>query len=392
MALERSGYPTFDIYTGALRIFWKEDAAGKKRRYMSCTASSTIKDDQGHEIVEAAIDKMARTAHESGMTIFLNHSYEVPEDVFGTVTAATSIARAAGMDLFKDLDFEVLVNESNPRASQTADAIEGGAKLGVSIGALVREYEPLNNKRGFSDGGRILDLDLKEASIVGLPANPRSWVHYATKAIRRYTRDQAREEDMDEPIVINNSVIVEETQADEDETLALLDQVVDPDISKVFTTEDIPSAPPQDPPAEVEPEVTEAEAETEPETPDASDGTADDSPDSVTASETPDALHILSTAIDNSAMGLAQEAVEIALRVSKQAILERDESIKQLTEDRDAALVALRTATAIIEKIATLPLGRKATFAAQVTDYRRNVQSVYSPEFMKFLQEPSNES
>lgn len=379
MALERSGHPTFDIYTGALRIFWKEDAAGKRRRYMSCTASSTIKDDQGHEIVEAAIDKMARVAHDSGMTIFLNHSYQVPEDVFGSVTTATAITRAAGMDLFKDLDFEVQVNESNPRAVQTADAIEGGAKLGVSIGALVRDYEP-SERKSFTEGGKILDLDLKEASIVGLPANPRSWVHYATKAIRRFEREQAREVPM--------SDLIEETQEDEDATLALLDQAVGVDVEKVFTTESIPQAPVEEPEA-AEPE---ADAAAEPETPEVPDGAAEDSPDSVVASETPDALGILNSAIENSAAELAIGAMENALLVAKQAIADRDVSIATLKQERDAALEALRTATAIVEKIATLPLGRKATFNAQVTDYRRSLSAVYSPEFMKFLQEPTRES
>ncbi len=384
MALERSSGPTFDIYTGALRIFWKEDAAGKKRRYMSCTASSTIRDDQGHEIVEAAIDKMARAAHQSGMTIFLNHSYEVPEDVFGSVVTATAISRAAGMDLYKDLDLEVQVNEANPRAVQTADAIEGGAKLGVSIGALVRDYEP--SKKSFSDGGTILDLDLKEASVVGLPANPRSWVHYATKAIRRYEREQAKEITNMSDFQIAD--LVEETQADEDATLALLDQAAAVDVEKVFTTESIPQAPVEEPVAA----ESEADAAAEAETPEEPDGAAEDSPVSVAASETTDALTILSDAIENSAAGLAVEAMESGLLVAKQALAERDVTIKQLTQERDAALEALRTATAIVEKIATLPLGRKAVFKTQVTDYRANLSNVYGPEFMKFFQEPTHES
>jgi chorismate mutase len=103
----------------------------------------------------------------------------------------------------------------------------------------------------------------------------------------------------------------------------------------------------------------------------------------VTASETAEAM--LAKALDISAETLSMEALKTILGTVREEITKRDESIVQLTQERDAALEALQKATVIVETIAKLPLGRKARFENQVKDYRSNISGVYGPEVMKFL-------
>jgi hypothetical protein len=148
-------------------------------------ASSTIRDHHGDEITEKALRKMASTA--VGMTIFLNHEYKVPTDVFGTVERAKvvksgDVDKRTGNPIY-DLRVGIKVAKSNPFAVDTYNQIhDDGVKLGISIGAMVPEGGASFIKEG---GGRyrVDDADLVEASIISLPANSRSWVDHAVKAL-----------------------------------------------------------------------------------------------------------------------------------------------------------------------------------------------------------------
>jgi hypothetical protein len=107
----------------------------------------------------------------------------VPEDVLGSAETAEVVDR--GIDgngnPVVDLDFDILVNHTNPRAVSTWEAINAGVKLGTSIGAIVKDAKKKK------DGGLVIsDLQLLEASIVGIPANPRSWVQYAVKSLEDF--------------------------------------------------------------------------------------------------------------------------------------------------------------------------------------------------------------
>lgn len=170
----------FKLHTGLLRAYEQELPDGTKRKKFRTTASSTVTDLAGDEMKISAIEKMAAQARR-GMTIFLNHSYNVPEDVLGSCDDAHVIQRGfdtSGAPVI-DLDFDIGLLESNPRAIQAWDAINSGVRLGTSIGAIVRHA---TKKK---DGGLVIDdVDLLEASLVGIPANPRSWVHYAVRSIK----------------------------------------------------------------------------------------------------------------------------------------------------------------------------------------------------------------
>ena len=161
----------FNILTGMLNVPDTKEYNGEERRRVKTVASSTLTDRQGDQMTLKALNQMAESAQ--GMTIFLNHSYKVPEDVFGVVSEAKAIQRG---DVW-DLDFDIDVEEDNPRAVQTHKSIIRGVKLGTCVGAIVKD--------AYKEDDHIVidDVVLLEASIVGIPANPRSFVQYAVKAL-----------------------------------------------------------------------------------------------------------------------------------------------------------------------------------------------------------------
>jgi hypothetical protein len=183
---------TFKLFSGALKAYTDKESGRKRVR---CTASSTVEDLHGDEIDVSCVMSMANQAMAKGMTIFLNHEYKVPEDIFGKTIHAQAQKQGTDPKSLKDvwdLDLDTEVNESNPRAIETWEAIQGGITVGVSIGAMIRDWEFRDAKKQWEGGLLIKDVELLEASMVGIPANPRSWVKQAARSIRRsYKSDEA---------------------------------------------------------------------------------------------------------------------------------------------------------------------------------------------------------
>ncbi len=140
------------------------------------TASSDEVDLATDRFSMSALKRMEATF--PSMTIFLNHKYAVPEDVFGQVKSAQLVKREG----HNDLDLEIEVETNNERAMQTYSMIKGGRVLGVSVGVIVTAArysdEEVNGRKVLE----ITDVATLEASIVGIPANRRSWVRGALKA------------------------------------------------------------------------------------------------------------------------------------------------------------------------------------------------------------------
>jgi uncharacterized small protein (DUF1192 family) len=166
----------FRFVTKALSI---EPEADGKRRFHTI-ASSTVKDLGNDEMRITALEDMA-VSFRRGLNIFMNHSYKVPEDVFGRSDSAEirdSGERAKSGATIWDLHIGGVVNDPNPRASQLADSMEGGyVTFGTSVGAIVKAHQ--RNKDGGLD---IEHVDCKEGSIVGIPMNQRSWTQKAATA------------------------------------------------------------------------------------------------------------------------------------------------------------------------------------------------------------------
>ena len=161
------------------------DSDGKMR--LHGIASSTVLDRQGHEIRASALSDM-ETSASNNMTIFLNHEYKVPEDVAGSVERA-SIRSHPTDPAIRDLVLDIVINEANPRAVNAWQAIQKGTQLGLSIGAQIPEGGAHRDKK---TGAFVIEhVNLMETSLVGVPANPRSWVEYAVKSLNGIVSEQA---------------------------------------------------------------------------------------------------------------------------------------------------------------------------------------------------------
>lgn len=147
-------------------------------------ASSTIRDHHGDRITIKALRQMAVSA--DGMTIFMNHSYNIPGDVFGAVEKC-HVSKSDEKDAKTGEPIYLLrmgigVAETNPDAVSTWRLInEDKVKLGLSIGAMVPDGGATFDQK---DKSYIIDdVDLVETSVIGIPANPRAWIDYAVKAL-----------------------------------------------------------------------------------------------------------------------------------------------------------------------------------------------------------------
>lgn len=154
---------------------------GDGKKVIHGVASSTTKDLHGDIITLSGLEDMEKSA--VGLTVYLNHSYNVPDDVGGTITKA--VIRQKGVDQNGDpnyqLEVDIEVEDDNPAAVQTHKYLLKGRKLGLSIGAMI----PKDGAKRQKDGSYIIEhVLLLELSMVGIPANPKSWVDYAASALR----------------------------------------------------------------------------------------------------------------------------------------------------------------------------------------------------------------
>lgn len=353
---------TFNLYSGLLKAFTAEDGT----RRIRTTASSTATDRRGHEITEGAIRNMAASA-KNNMTIFLNHSYKVPEDVFGSVEDVAVINR----DGVWDLDFEVRLNEANPRAVKTYEAIQGGTKLATSIGANI-----IRDKVRKSDGGGQIfdDLELVEASIVALPANPRTWIHYMLKALK----DAPLELDGDD----SEEEEEEHTHDEEEETTEEAAAPVPPSSSIEPTAVVAESTLVAESEA---PDETEPAQEGQPTEPETADAPAEEPAAEEEAEETsaiPEGLTEFSELV-----GLLKSAMGELVDTRKERDEEHAGRIAAETE-RDKAIADLGKAQSIVEGIAALPIGRRTGFDDYVREFRTKFSDVYGDDFLKMLEKP----
>ena len=166
---------TFKIFAPMLKASMGPD--GKMR--LHGIASSTVKDRHGDTMQPSALVDMERSAN-NNLTIFLNHSYNVPEDVAGHVERALLRSHPQDPDIH-DLAMDIVVNETNDRAVKAWEAINGGTQLGLSIGAMIPDGGADRDRK--SGAYSINHVELLETSLVGVPANPRSWVEYAVKSL-----------------------------------------------------------------------------------------------------------------------------------------------------------------------------------------------------------------
>lgn len=175
----------FQVLTRGVEALVRKDADGNDRKVIRGIASSTVQDRYGDILTEACQVSMLQQC--ADLTMWLNHSYKVPEDILGTQTQAT-LERATddeGNDCL-DLVIEVTIDEENPRAVKSWQHIQNGTKLAFSIGGFFKDYE-IQDDDTYWYIFIVNDIDLIEISLVGIPANPRAYtrsLEYATDKIR----------------------------------------------------------------------------------------------------------------------------------------------------------------------------------------------------------------
>jgi len=372
----------FNVFSGLLKAYDAED--GKKR--IKTVASSTLTDRQGDQMTLKALQSMASSAE--GMTVFLNHSYSVPEDVFGIVKTANIEQRG---DEF-DLDFDIEVEEDNPRAVATHKSIIRGVKLGTSVGALVKDAW-----KDRSTGVTVIDdVALLEASIVGIPANPRSFVHYAIKALEEAEEKSEKEADRREDQPDNAT----EAREEGDEKVASpspaesVDSDNMPDVTTVEGGVENPT-----PAAAPEPEAAQEGDAPAPES--SADGTTKSTEPEKTAApakEPMPASELDSDVVGDEAKNLLAmkqadfttllKMVESAtgeLVEAKKALWDANKKVAALERERDEANANVELAKQFVNKLAELPIGRRASHAAVISDFHTKFSGIYEPDFIKML-------
>jgi len=83
---------------------------------------------------------------------------------------------------------------------------------------------------------------------------------------------------------------------------------------------------------------------------------------------------------------VALKAFDVFMRSYADRIVDLEKQLTLVKQERDEANEALSIATEIIDKIASLPIGRKTSFKHTVGEFRTRLSGVYDDEFIKFLE------
>jgi len=351
----------FKMYSDMLTASLGTD--GKKR--LKGIASSTTKDLHGDTMLETALRDMERDANDN-MTIFVNHSYNVPEDVVGSVERAIVVQRGVDGDGNPnwDLDMTVLIDEANPRALKSWEHIQNGTKLGLSIGAMIPEGGATREKKNGTL--TIAHVALMETSVVSIPANPRSWIGGAVKALKAAEKQQSMEPDTIEP----------EVQED-----------LEPEVQETSVHIEIDTGPePADPPQDAQQSESENGDSTE---------VLDQAEVAVTAAAT-----LEESGIDPVVRQTIQATLNLletttAKWVETQALLHEEQEARkaaeaQRDETAEVAELIMTQARTIIDKLADTPVGRKSNFKEAQSDLA-DLDGIYSQRYLRLLQQGQND-
>jgi hypothetical protein len=397
-------------------------------------------------MTDDCVRDMAVQAKAKGLTIFLNHKYNVPEDVFGVATGAavTSREQQDGNPIW-DLDLDIDLAGTNERVPKTYALIkQDKVKLGVSIGAMIEDWDFKDEDKGFFGGLLIKKVNLLEASIVGIPAQQRSWVQNAVWAIKALARAQEPElvEAEWTSAYINNlpdSAFAcidgggkkdgdgkttprslrhyphhdANGKLDQAHLNAALSRVGDSSNAqcgkshlnghkgggKSMEADDTLDQEPLvlDPPISTNAEDEVVDDDHVPEfSPAPGDAEEDDSaaaeseePPVAAAAEpietapVPEQPTVIQNSQDTRLIEATVSTLEAAIgeiATLREANTSLTGQVARLTRERDAATQVAESAAELIERIATTPLGRKTVIREKTSDFRSTVAAIYGPE------------
>jgi len=152
---------------------------GKEGKYMAVLSdNSTDRDDE--KLSKGCVEKLGQ---DNGYVAALcNHT----NDVFMLVAEWTNRG-IREVDGYTALIAEPKFYLSNPRAQEIKGMLDEGAKIGVSIGAIVKDYDEVDGMRVFTE------LELLEASFVAIPSNK----HGRAMAVAKSFNNKKTEEKME---------------------------------------------------------------------------------------------------------------------------------------------------------------------------------------------------
>lgn len=422
-------YPKFKIITNEFKA-GEQELGGSLIKTLHCTASSTITDLHGDMMTMECVKDMAKQARH-GLTIFLNHQYSAPEDVAGKVIRAqaknSGEADDDGAEIW-DLHYDIALTRFNPRVEQTYNQIsEDGIRLGVSIGAYIVEYDYKDQDRGIFGGLIINKVLLVETSIVGIPANQRSWVQNGVMGVAKFIglknlfdsdepefrlekrlwrvldgRDPAPDEPKEKMIMAEttpDTEIAPETEITlaDDTDDACADCGLSPDECKcngrrrrrdaeVDETDSVDetqvtaeAAPDQESTAEQTTESADQDTADEitEEATSALEETAPEIALSLGAGATPDVELVL--------VALEHAAEQVRELKAEKATLESQVTV--LTGERDQARTDAEFAAEILVRVAKSPLGRKTQFVEPIASFQARLSGIYDEAFLKLMDE-----
>jgi hypothetical protein len=335
---------------------------------------------------------MERSAN-NNLTIFLNHSYMVPEDVAGSVERA--VLRSHPQDAsVHDLTLDIAINESNPRAVSAWEAIQSGTQLGLSIGAMIPEGGVKRQKGGSLE---INHVELLETSLVGVPANPRSWVEYAIKSIngREIAEGDVVEREDGEIGVIVNELTADELEHTDDPAEEEPEPEVEPDITDATVNIETPFAnisidtgrgkPATGASQEAPESDPETEATDEEPAPDLSNPWA-----AIGLSGDPE-VEPVTTDLQVQLDPAVGEGVQLAadlLRAITRELVDTKKELADAISERDAAVAAtkqvLSDTQVLLDRLSKTPIGRRTT-VREVSDEFASLKAVYGEDFLTLL-------
>jgi len=156
-------------------------------KYTAVLSANSV-DRDGDEVSEKCLRKMARD--DDYTVILIDHENKI-ENQIGEWTNKRIVKQDGMIALVSDPKFYM----SNPKAQYIMNMLDEGAKMGISIGAKVVDYD----KKGDDDGWPTYtynELELLEASFVAIPSNRHGQAMAVAKSLKR--KNKSEEENMSE--------------------------------------------------------------------------------------------------------------------------------------------------------------------------------------------------
>lgn len=171
------------------------------------TGSSELEDTDGDVMHKSALETMCSTARPN-MTVWLNHTYSLPDSVFGALVEQpvieykTALATGETVPEFAVVKICAFVERDNPPAVKSYKMLlpttwRKALEFGWSVGCMYKNATARQDKRGRLIGADVWEVQSLEWSLVGIPAEQQSWAAAVQKSYRRRKGLAARAFDAD---------------------------------------------------------------------------------------------------------------------------------------------------------------------------------------------------